>query len=117
MRVTSLKQTRQRASRLQHRLKEQAVKKQIEAFNRLVEAGIGLVKYWALAGDIEEDHIAILSALLAFTDSSYYSDKPRKAKTDALGLALRAAYLYGKFGGVAPHEPQPETETEPQDGQ
>lgn len=52
----------------------------------------------------------MLSALLAFVDASQVSDKPRKAKTEAIGLALRAAYLYGKFGGKPP---EGETAAEP----
>ncbi len=99
MQATSYRASKKKAARFKRRMAEQAVEKQVAAYNKLVAAGIGLVKYWALAATIIPDHIKVLSALLSFVDSSYYSDKPQKAKTDAVGLALRAAYLYGKFNG------------------
>lgn len=88
---------------------EKTVHKQAQAYAKLVEAGVTLVKYWALMDTIIPDHIKVLSALLSFVDASFYSDKPRKAKTDAIGLALRAAYLYGKYDGI-PQEPNEEGE-------
>lgn len=102
MHTGSRSHARKRSNRCKQRQTQQAITRQLAAYNNLVAAGIGLVKYWALCATIAADHIAVLSALLAFVDASQYSDKPRKAKTDAIGLALRAAYLYGKFGGQPP---------------
>lgn len=112
MRVTGKNRSSRRAARLRRQLAERTVQKQVRAYNQLVEAGIGLVKCWSLAAVILPDHINVLSALLAFVDASFTSEKPRKAKTDAIGLALRAAYLYGKFNGALP---EPEAVATPED--
>ena len=61
------------------------------------------------------DHIKVLSALLSFVDASFRSDKPKKAKTDAIGLALRAAYLYGKYNGTPPEPDEQGGEVQPQE--
>lgn len=102
---TSYKVARTRAERLRNRMAQKKVNQHVAAYNKLVNAGIDLAKYWSLAAAIIPDHIKILSALLSFVDASYYSNKSRQAKTDAIGLALRAAYLYGKFDGQPPKQP------------
>lgn len=102
---SSFRKARKQANRLKRRLAEKKISNQIKAYNNLVFAGIGIAKSWAVAQAIIPEHIKVLSALLAFVDASFLSDKPRQAKTDAIGLALRAAYLYGKFNGEPPESP------------
>lgn len=94
--------SRKRQARFRRMQFEQAISQQVAAYNQLVQVGISLVKVWAVASTILPEHIKVLGALLTFVDASFHSDKPRKAKTDAIGLALRAAYLYGQHQGVLP---------------
>ena len=102
MQQSSYRTSQKRAARLKRKMAERQVSEQIQKYNKLVEAGIKIAQLWALAANIIPEHIKVLSALLSFVDASYYSNKEAKAKRDAIGLALRAAYLLGKFNGELP---------------
>lgn len=106
MHQTSYRTSQKRAARLRRKMAERQVTEQIERYNKLVNAGIKIAQLWAIAATIIPEHIKVLSALLAFVDASNFSNKDKKAKTDAIGLALRAAYLLGKFNGELPEPPE-----------
>ena len=82
------------------------MKNQLEAFEELVAVGANIVQRWAPAADVGEPHISILMALQTFVDAAYASKKSQTAKSQAVSVALRAAYLYGRFGSKLPKQPR-----------
>ena len=112
MQKSSYRTSQKRAARLRRKMAARQVNEQIDKYNKLVESGIKIAQLWALAATIIPDHLKVLSALLSFVDASYFSNKQRKAKTNAVGLALRAAYLLGKFNGELPEPPVQDTTAE-----
>lgn len=84
------------------------ITKQLKAYKGMVEAGISIVERWArlaVEGDADQ---AVLECLHAFLTASYASqNKASKDKSVAAMLALKAAYLYGIYGGKHPRPYEP----------
>ena len=95
---------RKRISAAQRRRMEQEVVK----LQALAEAGRKLVEAWAPAGNLDEKEQTNLGAIGAMLFASYMSSASSlTSKRSAIAMALRAAYLYGRFHGEFPPKEEP----------
>ena len=97
-------QKQKRISAVKRRKLEQEVVK----LQALAEAGRKLVEAWAPAGNLDEKEQTNLGAIGAMLFASYMSSASSlTSKRSAIAMALRAAYLYGRFHGEFPKKRSP----------
>lgn len=79
------------------------MKEEVSRLQAFAAAGVTLIERWAPAGQLDQTEQGILGAMGASLFASYISSKSGlQAKRAAIAMALRAAYLYGRLGGVFP---------------
>jgi hypothetical protein len=79
----------------------------VKSYQNLIAAGIGFVERWATAVSIPNDALAVLGSAVAYVDAVVMGNAPNKVRRNAIALALRAAYLYGKLDGKLPKKEKP----------
>ncbi len=74
----------------------------------LAVAGIGLIEQWAPASNLDEKEEVNLGAMGAALLASYLSNQSGlRAKRAAIAMALRAAYVYGRFQSTSQLQEKP----------
>lgn len=89
------------------RVVEQQQATAVKAYQGLVEAGIGFVNRWSNAVAIPKKELALLGTAVAYVDAVHMGNSTPQVRRNAIALALRAAYLYGKLEGKLPKKESP----------
>lgn len=77
------------------------------AYETLVQTGIGFIQRWANAASISDKNLSLIGAATAYVESTFLGTHSAAVRRQAIALALRAAYLYGKLDGKLPEAEEP----------